>query len=424
MTLKRRIALIIAGAVVFLLAGPAVVLLAQGYRFDWDAAGLTRTGTLVVKSEPRAEGTLSGLADFSTPLTDRFIMPGEYQITLSKPGYRSYTKRVNVSAGLVTFVPDQNSKIYLLSDNAESETINDAVSGIFAWKDSVFFVDKTKNAVFRFVTGASAAEFSASSTLDLSDAKFIDARISDGTPEFILQSQNRQLYVSPEKTYVLPNLRGLRFGSETETFLGLDPKNQLLELTARGPAILKPSVLGFDARDDQIYYVSATATSTALYLAGRSETKLILDHLPTAASAQVIVSPSDQIFLRLDSDLYAVKDKLEKIGSQVAFAYWDINGDFLFYGNDHETWMFEAEQARLLNRSTQKIISPVYHHMLGYEFFGQGSQVIAREADFSGQPNAYTLISGAAPIAALTADNDGKYLIYLEGSILKQLPIR
>ena len=74
MTLKKRIYLVITGAIVFILTAPVILLVANGYRYDFGQNRIIKTGTLVVRSAPRdAVVTLNhdGVSA-TTPVTKRF----------------------------------------------------------------------------------------------------------------------------------------------------------------------------------------------------------------------------------------------------------------------------------------------------------------------------------------------------------------
>ncbi len=107
MTLKSRAFLIFGGILVFAILGPAAILLARGYSFDLATGRIVRTGVLVVKTEPRgAKVSLNGTAlKPLTPLTKRFLRPGEYRVEIQKDGFRPWQKRVVVSEERVTALP-------------------------------------------------------------------------------------------------------------------------------------------------------------------------------------------------------------------------------------------------------------------------------------------------------------------------------
>lgn len=109
--------------VIFFIVGPALIFYADGYRLNVTNRELLETGTLVVSSRPvSATISLDGetLASKS-PLTIDSLEPKEYLLTLTSPGYLSWTKHLLVSAGQSTFASD----IRLIKDSANKIIQND-----------------------------------------------------------------------------------------------------------------------------------------------------------------------------------------------------------------------------------------------------------------------------------------------------------
>src|SRR3989338_987146 len=145
MTLRRRIMLIISGIAVFTALGPLIVLMAHGYRYDFDDGNLVVTGTLVIKTEPRgATVELNDTKLNDTPVTKRFLTPDKYEVEITKNGYRTWRKRVNIYERQVTFLPSQNEKISLLLSEARALKTEDNVGDIFAFEDSIFFLNRSE----------------------------------------------------------------------------------------------------------------------------------------------------------------------------------------------------------------------------------------------------------------------------------------
>ena len=120
MTLRNRIVLIVLGTLIFLTAGPILVLAARGYYFDFAARRLVRTGTITAKTDPRGAAVfLDGKNLGDTPFVKRFVLPGEYLLEIAKPDYLSWKKIFTVEAGQVFSLPASSEKIYLLREKPE-----------------------------------------------------------------------------------------------------------------------------------------------------------------------------------------------------------------------------------------------------------------------------------------------------------------
>jgi WD40 repeat protein len=90
---------------VFVLAAPAVLLYASGYRYNWHKHKVEKTGLIFVDTEP--EGAVVAVdgerAKEVTPVTVPNLMPEEYRVTISLEGYLSWSKTLRVESGRTTF---------------------------------------------------------------------------------------------------------------------------------------------------------------------------------------------------------------------------------------------------------------------------------------------------------------------------------
>lgn len=104
MKLQQRRLFYAGATLLFVLLAPILILYAQGYRFDFPAMRFLRTGGLVMVSEPkRAHVTLDGKAlNKTTPVTLLNVVPGEYDVTLTKAGYQPWRSRVRVRSHVST----------------------------------------------------------------------------------------------------------------------------------------------------------------------------------------------------------------------------------------------------------------------------------------------------------------------------------
>ncbi|KPJ85883.1 hypothetical protein AMJ57_01360 [Parcubacteria bacterium SG8_24] len=94
---------------VFAVTAPAVVLLTSGYRFNIGKNRLERTGTLYISTEPAgAVVSIDGnIQTERTPASLVQLLPEEYFVELTRPGYLPWSKRLAVESGRTTFVKDQ-----------------------------------------------------------------------------------------------------------------------------------------------------------------------------------------------------------------------------------------------------------------------------------------------------------------------------
>ncbi len=106
---------------IYLVAAPFIIIMAFGYRLEYKEATFVETGIISIKSYPdKAEISLNNkLYGSKTPLWISGLIPGKYKINLSKEGYYSWTKTLDVNPRMVT----KAEEILLLPTHVTSESI-------------------------------------------------------------------------------------------------------------------------------------------------------------------------------------------------------------------------------------------------------------------------------------------------------------
>lgn len=92
----------------FILAAPAALAYAQGYRFDFSTRKLRQTGVIVVQGQPKnVLLRLDGKKEYATtlPYTYRSILEGQHTVEVIAPGYSTQVLQPRVRAGQATYLP-------------------------------------------------------------------------------------------------------------------------------------------------------------------------------------------------------------------------------------------------------------------------------------------------------------------------------
>lgn len=120
MDIIRRRLLYSVAIVVFAIVAPMMLFYAQGYRFDFRARAIVRTGAIHVDVLPRTidvrledEPTTR-----TTPLTIRNLKPGNYPLAFSRQGYQDWSGTAYVSQREVTTILSS-----LLPTNPQTTTL-------------------------------------------------------------------------------------------------------------------------------------------------------------------------------------------------------------------------------------------------------------------------------------------------------------
>jgi hypothetical protein len=79
-----------------------VLCYANGYRINWQAKKIQKTGMIIVTSIPPRVGVfVDGIQKDVTPVRISYVLPGKHDVELKIEGYQVWTQSVNVEAGYV-----------------------------------------------------------------------------------------------------------------------------------------------------------------------------------------------------------------------------------------------------------------------------------------------------------------------------------
>jgi hypothetical protein len=127
MKARSRYALLTTGIVLFIIGVPLIIIFVSGYRYDFSNRHFVRTGALNVRSDPSgATISLNGKASGKTQKTFRFLLPGEYDISISKNGYFTWEKQLLITADNVTLAHYGYSAITLFFTRPIVTVINNS----------------------------------------------------------------------------------------------------------------------------------------------------------------------------------------------------------------------------------------------------------------------------------------------------------
>ena len=133
----------------FFIALPFILSFALGYKFDLRTLKFTKTGLIVIKTQPvSADIYLEGrLLDEKTPVTITELLPGKYSVMIELPKHYPWVGEVVVRPGQVTRL----EKIILFPLRPLIKQLNKAKISLF-WTDTVkerlYYVDREENIIY------------------------------------------------------------------------------------------------------------------------------------------------------------------------------------------------------------------------------------------------------------------------------------
>ncbi len=88
-------------AISFVTLAVSLTVAAAGYRFNWQARTIIKTGLIVLESDPTGAAVEINGKDLaaSTPLRQTYLLPGYYDVLIRLDGYMSFQKTVKVESG-------------------------------------------------------------------------------------------------------------------------------------------------------------------------------------------------------------------------------------------------------------------------------------------------------------------------------------
>jgi hypothetical protein len=218
----------------FFVLAPTIILYARGYRFDAHKGVFVYGGAITLKTNPQsAQIYLNGQIDVSKQLNRinssqniTGLIPANYNITVSAPGYKTWTKKTDVLSGLSS----EFWNVILTRDNYDKKNYDDTagIDRFFISPQNKYIVYDKDNGdslginIFNISSGKTEQNFS------LSGWKMID----EARKENIEWSpQEDYLSIPVEKSVAAPTVKGAKSTSDTpaETtqydYIIIDPAN-------------------------------------------------------------------------------------------------------------------------------------------------------------------------------------------------------
>ena len=150
---------------------------------------------------------------------------------------------------------------------------------------------------------------------------------------------------------------------------------------------------------------------------------IILDTLPGHNTSKIIAE-DNYLFLQLDSSLFKLNDRLEKIYDHVTSLEWDDSSSKLLLQNPNEILLFDPQASNtpdLILRSISPIGSAHLNWYTGYVFFQNEGKIKAVELDGRDHRNIYTIVDA---LDDFTIDEKGKVLQVFDQKKMKEYSIR
>jgi hypothetical protein len=133
----------------FVAAGTFLIIDASGYKINWSAKQLVKTGLFLLETKP-SEVTVymdGQIVAQKTPLKIDRMLPGQYSFEVHRPKYKTWSKLVTIEAGYVTSLPSVvlflENPIIEPGTEADMEIIKNRIadSDLYANGSEIYYVE-------------------------------------------------------------------------------------------------------------------------------------------------------------------------------------------------------------------------------------------------------------------------------------------
>lgn len=406
----------------FLILTPIVILYCQGYRFDFSLAEgkirFVQTGGLYIKTLPRTaeiylDGKLKKRTSFltGTALMQNLI-PGSYQVEVSKEGYKKWAKEMEIKENMVTEVKN----IVLFPEDFQFHILIKEVNNFW------FSPDKEK-----IITLEPFSENSDKWSLKMFD-------IERNIKSYLISEED----INPEKAEFFD----LSFGKEEQIQLTLGMEEQIqeisLDLETSPPSIKEkeeeekiPSYSLFHKKvNDKIYYLDRSGHIYQTDETFGPKMKITEQPFPVIQERPYLIEFfSNQFFLWEESDLYILDNEsksFNKIFTNISGIKPSSNEDKLVVFSDKEIKIFflrdineqpirKAGEEILITRLSEEIKNVSWINP-DYLIFTSGNTLKISEIDSRNNINSYNLENFEDP-KVVWNNKDKKIYILSKGNL-------
>ena len=465
--------------VIFFAIAPAIILNARGYRFDSTRGVFVYSGTITLKTNPQtvdmnlngqpASGQVSRINN-SHNLSG--LLPGDYDIVASLPGYRSWSKRTDVHSG----VASEFWNVMLVRENYEKINYDDT-TGIdkFFISPKDEFIAYSKNneglkiGILNIVNKVTESEFSIDGWNLMADAKkeniewspnedYISVPVEKEITETVAGKKNPAANTAAKtKTqyayFIINPTEKNTFslneylGKESIHDVRWDPKNKDYLFFLEGQnlwrssvknkddsTIISENVTGYDLSGSDVYWIQARNNLVLKSGLDGSSKAQITNNFPYSADVpmnKIIIYDETRIgLINANKDLFVYNEGeketyFRKVGSDVeslAFSddgkkmlFWSDNEIFVYFVRNWDVQPIRAEnELTSITRYSEKIENIQWLRDYEHVIFNTGQWVKVIELDGRDHRNCMDLISTEVNNSFIRYNNSLEYLFFTD----------
>lgn len=430
---------------IFLVLSPGIVLYTMGYRYDLKNHSLRQVGMIYIENNYPADADIiidyKYIANKSNQRINN-LLPGEYNVIISKDKYLAWEKNVSVVSKYVTnianvilFPANPDDKIIISGEKIKDFTPSPNYENIAYLKDeSINIYDLKKGANLKTLEKTYINQIFSANDITIDDfhqIKWLD----ENTILINASGEEEEKYclVINTKNETIKYLKGADFGSIgiINDLLFYLHNQAVYSYNLTNDKQIKISgdkvILGVKVYENKIYTTSLNSENNELgYFKydqiSKDYTYIGLTDIKGLASYQLLPTKKTIAIIDGGNNLYFYsieKNNVLEIESGVKEAQWSTNEEFLAIAKNYEVGFIETKnnnyQKNILARYSNTITSIHWHPKNNYLFFTTGGNIKISELDTRNKINIYNLQkSGDLHDLPIYIDDLGEYLYYYD----------
>ncbi len=434
MTRKSRYFIIAIGFIFFLIAAPIIVLYVKGVGFDFDSKSFVQTGILAVRSNPQdAAIFLDGQQKRQSQGDLTFLLPGSYTVSLKKPGYSDWTKRLTIEAGQVTWANPSFGNIYLFLKNPSVQNLVQGVLDFYSHDKNFIYLTKGGLVTSVLDNPDAAQTYSLPKNVNKILAEdgagkifaLTNSQAATSSPVLLIFNQNvGEIYDISSLFGTLPELQ---FGDDGGLYALSNNVLYSINPATKTKIVLFSGVKTFSPEGGALYFVQQKGQNYALFVsqAPFSVSQDLADTLPAFNFGVLFVTFEKEIFLLADTKLYSVSSGMQQLADNISGFSFNPSDSLLSVIHSGELDYYDplGENLNFVTRSSETLTNPKILNSIGNAFYFQGEKLMAIELDTRDNQNQYQLYQGT-DVKKFYIDSAGQNVLLLDNGELKSLVIR
>ncbi len=436
MTLRTRRFIYLLFVTFFLITAPLVVLYTTGYRWNYYKNKVDKIGNLVIRTFPKKVNISlnDNLVEKTTPWRFNNLLPNKYQIKITKDGFSSWEKNLNVNSGETTFAEHiylfkTEPKLINLVNQVDFWTYNEQQNILIYQKNNQLKLLNLNNNLEQIITD--------------NNLPILDYNWSNNYQNLLLTTLDSYLYwrlSDPSKVNIIPtNIKNsisewqnidckqindnavLLLCAEQHKIFNLDPFTLTTSEIISSPI---NQIIDFYFANNLFFYLEKNQVDNNIYLRIKQQnltTEVFPDYLLPFSEKYKFIDIKNQQATILDQKnkklylLNLTKDEAgfnnsSKIYNDIEQAFFASDGTLVFY-NPWEVWIERNNYATLITRQSEPITSVKWYNSNNHLLLVEKNHLAMIELDERDRRNIAPLIN-MTNIKKASFDKTGNNLFF------------